>query len=119
MPNWVITRIYITGPEDKIKEFEDRVIRLGEEEEVFSFNRINKRPEELDNTQSPPPKSKKPYQGKNWRLRRSRTATMQPQRCVKIWSLDSATTTGTTGITGTGELNGTAQSPSTAKRTRC
>jgi len=59
MPNWVITRIYITGPEDKIKEFEDKVIRLGEEEEVFSFNRINKRPEELDNTQCPPPKSKK------------------------------------------------------------
>ena len=59
MPNWVITRIYITGPEDKIKEFEDNVIRLGGEEEVFSFNRINKRPEELDNTQCPPPKSKK------------------------------------------------------------
>ena len=59
MPNWVITRIYITGPEDKIKEFEDKVIRLGEEEEVFSFNRINKRPEELDNTQCPPPKPKK------------------------------------------------------------
>ena len=59
MPNWVITRIYITVPEDKIKEFEDKVIRLGEEEEVFSFNRINKRPEELNNTQSPPPKSKK------------------------------------------------------------
>ena len=58
MPNWVITRIYITGPEDKIKEFEDKVIRL-EEEKVFSFNRINKRPEELDNTQCPPPKSKK------------------------------------------------------------
>ena len=59
MPNWVITRIYITGPEDKIKEFEDKVIRLGGEEEVFSFNRINKRPEELDNTQCPPPKPKK------------------------------------------------------------
>ena len=59
MPNWVITRIYITGPEDKIKEFEDKVIRLGGEEEVFSFNRINKRPEELGNTQCPPPKSKK------------------------------------------------------------
>jgi hypothetical protein len=59
MPNWVITRIYITGPEDKIKEFEDKVIRLEGEEEVFSFNRINKRPEELDNTQCPPPKSKK------------------------------------------------------------
>ena len=59
MPNWVITQIYITGPEDKIKEFEDKVIRLGEEEEVFSFNRINKRPEELDNTQCPPPKPKK------------------------------------------------------------
>ena len=58
MPNWVITRIYITGPEDKIKEFEDNAIRL-EEEKVFSFDRINKRPEELDNTQCPPPKPKK------------------------------------------------------------
>ena len=58
MPNWVITRIYITGPEDKIKEFEDKAIRL-EEEKVFSFDRINKRPEELDNTTSPPPKPKK------------------------------------------------------------
>ena len=58
MPNWVITRIYITGPEDKIKEFEDKAIRL-EEEKVFSFDRINKRPEELDNTQCPPPKPKK------------------------------------------------------------
>ena len=58
MPNWVITRIYITGPEDKIKEFEDNAIRL-EEEKVFSFDRINKRPEELNNTQSPPPKPKK------------------------------------------------------------
>jgi len=58
MPNWVITRIFITGPEDKIKEFEDKAIRL-EEEKVFSFNRINKRPEELDNTQCPPPKPNK------------------------------------------------------------
>ena len=58
MPNWVITRIFITGPEDKIKEFEDKAIRL-EEEKVFSFDRINKRPEELDNTQCPPPKPKK------------------------------------------------------------
>ena len=58
MPNWVITRIYITGPEDKIKEFEDKAIRL-EEEKVFSFDRINKRPEELDNTQCPPPKPTK------------------------------------------------------------
>ena len=58
MPNWVITRIYITGPEDKIKEFEDKAISL-EEEKVFSFDRINKRPEELDNTQCPPPKPKK------------------------------------------------------------
>ena len=58
MPNWVITRIYITGPEDKIKEFEDKAIRP-EEEKVFSFDRINKRPEELDNTQCPPPKPKK------------------------------------------------------------
>jgi hypothetical protein len=59
MPNWVITRIYITGPEDKIKEFEDKAIRLGGEEKVFSFDRINKRPEELDNTHYPPPGSKK------------------------------------------------------------
>lgn len=54
MPNWVITQIFIAGPEDKIKEFEDKVIRPNEEE-VFSFNSITKRPEELDNTKSPPP----------------------------------------------------------------
>jgi hypothetical protein len=61
MPNWVITKIYITGPEDKIKEFEDKCIRPNEDEDgefqrTFSFNRIKERPEELTNTISPSPK---------------------------------------------------------------
>ena len=30
MPNWIINRVYITGPEDKIKEFEDKVLDLSE-----------------------------------------------------------------------------------------
>ena len=63
MPNWVITRIQITGPEDKIKEFEDKNIlpnedKDGEFQRVFSFNRIKERPEELTNTISPDPKPK-------------------------------------------------------------
>ena len=58
MPNWVITRIYITGPEDKIKEFEDKVIDLSEDaEKTFSFHRILPTPEELINTVSPNPRS--------------------------------------------------------------
>ena len=61
MPNWVITRIYITGPEDKIKEFEGKVLRPeedadGEFQRTFSFDRIKGRPEELANTTSPDPK---------------------------------------------------------------
>ena len=61
MPNWVITKIYITGPEDKIKEFEEKVLRPNEDEDgefqrTFSFNRINERPEELSNTISPDPR---------------------------------------------------------------
>ncbi len=61
MPNWVITRIYITGPEDKIKEFEGKAIRPeedadGEFQRTFSFDRIKGRPEELANTTSPDPK---------------------------------------------------------------
>ena len=61
MPNWVITRIYITGPEDKIKEFEGKVLRPNEDEEgefqrTFSFDRIKGRPEELANTTAPNPK---------------------------------------------------------------
>lgn len=57
MPNWVITRIYITGPEDKIKEFEDKALDLREEaEEVFSFHRICPVPEELVHTISPNPR---------------------------------------------------------------
>ena len=61
MPNWVITRIYITGPEDKIKEFENKAIRPeedadGEFQRTFSFDRIKQRPEELVNTISPDPK---------------------------------------------------------------
>ena len=60
MPNWVITRIFITGLEDKIKEFEDKVIDMSEEaDKAFSFQRILPIPEELVNTQCPPPKSKK------------------------------------------------------------
>jgi hypothetical protein len=60
MPNWVITRIYITGPEDKIKEFEDEVLDLSEEaEEVFSFSRLCPMPEELANTTSPDPRPTK------------------------------------------------------------
>ncbi len=56
MPNWVITRIYITGPEDKIKEFEDKVIDMSEDtEKAFSFQRISPSPAELDNTTSPNP----------------------------------------------------------------
>lgn len=55
MPNWVITRIYITGPEDKIKDFEAKCISL-DEERVFSFDRVKKRPEELTNTKAPDPK---------------------------------------------------------------
>jgi hypothetical protein len=74
MPNWVITRIYITGPEDKIKEFEDKAIRL-EEEKVFSFNRINKRPEELDNTQCPP------------LLLRARCNAMGLSRCITAYAV--------------------------------
>jgi hypothetical protein len=63
MPNWVITRIQITGPEDKIKEFEDKNILPNEDEDgefqrVFSFNRIKERPEELTNTISPDPRPK-------------------------------------------------------------
>jgi len=63
MPNWVITKIYITGPEDKIKEFEEKVLRPNEDEDgefqrTFSFNRIKERPEELTNTISPDPKPK-------------------------------------------------------------
>jgi len=63
MPNWVITRIQITGSEDKIKEFEDKNIlpnedKDGEFQRVFSFNRIKERPEELTNTISPDPKPK-------------------------------------------------------------
>ena len=61
MPNWVITRIYITGPEDKIKEFEGKCLRPNEDEygefqRTFSFDRIKQRPEELVNTISPSPK---------------------------------------------------------------
>jgi hypothetical protein len=61
MPNWVITRIYITGPEDKIKEFEGKCLRPnrdedGEFQRTFSFDRIKQRPEELVNTISPSPK---------------------------------------------------------------
>lgn len=58
MPNWVITRIYITGPEDKIKEFEDKVLDLSEDaKKTFSFHRILPTPEELVNTISPNPRS--------------------------------------------------------------
>ena len=61
MPNWVVTRIQITGPEDKIKEFEEKVLRPNEDEDgefqrTFSFNRIKERPEELSNTISPDPR---------------------------------------------------------------
>ena len=57
MPNWIINRVYITGPEDKIKEFEDKVLDLSEgAEQVFSFNRLCPRPEELVNTSSPDPR---------------------------------------------------------------
>jgi hypothetical protein len=61
MPNWVITRIYITGPEDKIKEFEGKCLRPnrgedGEFQRTFSFDRIKQRPKELLNTISPDPK---------------------------------------------------------------
>jgi hypothetical protein len=61
MPNWVITKIYITGPEDKIKEFEGKSLRPNEDEDgefqrTFSFDRIKQRPEELVNTISPSPK---------------------------------------------------------------
>lgn len=60
MPNWVITRIYITGPEDKIKEFEDRVIDMSEDaEKAFSFQKISPTPAELVNTNYPPPQPKK------------------------------------------------------------
>ena len=63
MPNWVITKIYITGPEDKIKEFEGKCLRPnrgedGEFQRTFSFDRIKQRPEELTNTISPDPKPK-------------------------------------------------------------
>jgi hypothetical protein len=57
MPNWVISRIFITGPEEKIKEFEDRVIDMsGDAEKVFSFQRISPTPAELVNTMSPSPR---------------------------------------------------------------
>ena len=61
MPNWVITKIYITGPEDKIKEFEGKCLRPnrgedGEFQRTFSFDRIKQRPKELVNTISPDPK---------------------------------------------------------------
>lgn len=57
MPNWVISRIFITGPEDKIKEFEDKVIDMsGDAEKVFSFQRILPTPAELVNTMSPNPR---------------------------------------------------------------
>lgn len=57
MPNWIITRIQISGDEDKIKEFEDKMLDLSEgSEQVFTFNRIKQRPEELDNTISPDPR---------------------------------------------------------------
>ena len=60
MPNWVTTRIYITGPEDKIKEFEDKVIDMSEDaEKAFSFQKISPTPAELVNTTSPSPKPKK------------------------------------------------------------
>ena len=57
MPNWVINRIFITGPEDKIKEFEDKVLDLSEDaENVFSFHKICPTPEALINTTSPNPR---------------------------------------------------------------
>ena len=57
MPNWVINRIYITGPEDKIKEFEDKVIDMSEDaEKTFSFQRILPIPAELVNTTAPNPR---------------------------------------------------------------
>jgi hypothetical protein len=58
MPNWVKSRIEISGDEKEIKKFEDEVINFneGEEERVFSFQSILKRPEELDNTIAPNPK---------------------------------------------------------------
>lgn len=60
MPNWIINRVYISGPEDKIKEFEDKVLDLSEgAEQVFSFNRLCPRPEELENTTSPDPRPTK------------------------------------------------------------
>ena len=57
MPNWVITRIQISGEEDKIKEFENKMLDLSEgAEQVFTFNRVKQRPEELENTISPDPR---------------------------------------------------------------
>jgi hypothetical protein len=57
MPNWVTTRIFITGPEDKIKEFEDKVIDMSEEaDKAFSFQRILPIPADLVNTTAPNPR---------------------------------------------------------------
>lgn len=56
MPNWVINRIHITGPEDKIRDFENEVLDLSEgAESVFSFEKICPQPEELKFTISPDP----------------------------------------------------------------
>ena len=60
MPNWIINRVYITGLEDRIKEFEDKVLDLSEgAEQVFSFSRLCPRPEELENTTSSDPRPTK------------------------------------------------------------
>jgi len=59
MPNWVINKITISGPEDKIQEFEEKMIKKVDEdseEKVFSFHSILPTPEELINTISPNPR---------------------------------------------------------------
>lgn len=59
MTNWVINRITISGPDEKIQEFEEKMIKRVDDdsdEKVFSFHSILPTPEELINTISPNPR---------------------------------------------------------------
>ena len=98
MPNWVITKIYITGPEDKIKEFEGKVLRPNEDEDgefqrTFSFDRIKQRPEELANTISP---SQKPEVRKVKDMQGNEIVVEVYRDIINDWDIQSAISRGET-----------------------
>jgi NADPH-dependent 7-cyano-7-deazaguanine reductase QueF len=49
MPNWVITRIYITGPEDKIQDLEGKCLRPNRDEDgEFQGNNLAYKSVDID-----------------------------------------------------------------------